>query len=158
MDPSAAVSSSPSSNRIYAGFLTRFFAALVDGILLGIVGFVIGVVVQGVGLAAAGNDRTGSVVMIFSTLGTIINLGVSFAYYIYFIGKSGQTIGKRALGIKVMVKDSDVPVGYLNAFLREVVGKLVSGLVLGLGYFWVIWDKDKQGWHDKIAKTVVVKV
>lgn len=41
--------------------------------------------------------------------------------------------------------------------LREVIGKWVSGLVFGLGYFWAIWDKDGQTWHDKIAGTVVVK-
>lgn len=41
--------------------------------------------------------------------------------------------------------------------LRETIGKFLSGLVLGLGYFWAIWDKDSQAWHDKIAGTVVIK-
>jgi uncharacterized RDD family membrane protein YckC len=41
--------------------------------------------------------------------------------------------------------------------LREIVGKWVSGLLIGLGYFWAIWDKDGQAWHDKIAGTVVIK-
>jgi hypothetical protein len=38
----------------------------------------------------------------------------------------------------------------------EVFGKFVSGLFMGIGYFWAIWDKDGQAWHDKIAGTVVV--
>ena len=42
--------------------------------------------------------------------------------------------------------------------MREVVGKFISGLVLNLGYLWVIWDGQKQGWHDKIADTYVVRV
>jgi len=35
-------------------------------------------------------------------------------------------------------------------------GYYLSLLPLGLGYFWVIWDKKKQGWHDKLANTVVI--
>ena len=40
--------------------------------------------------------------------------------------------------------------------LREIPGKFVSGIVLYLGYLWVLWDKDQQGWHDKIANTLVI--
>ena len=40
--------------------------------------------------------------------------------------------------------------------LRETVGKLVSALILLLGFLWILWDKDRQGWHDKIAGTLVV--
>jgi uncharacterized RDD family membrane protein YckC len=36
--------------------------------------------------------------------------------------------------------------------------KLVSGVALGLGYLWMLWDPNKQTWHDKVAKTYVVKV
>ena len=63
-----------------------------------------------------------------------------------------------ALKIKVVLKDTGEVPGYTKAFLRELVGKFVSSLVLGLGYFSVLWDKDKQGWHDKMAGTVVIKV
>jgi len=40
--------------------------------------------------------------------------------------------------------------------LRETLGKWVSGWFLGLGWFWAIWDRDAQAWHDKIAGTVVL--
>jgi uncharacterized RDD family membrane protein YckC len=46
----------------------------------------------------------------------------------------------------------------ISAILREVVGKFISSLILLLGYFWMLWDPKKQTWHDKIAKSVVVKV
>lgn len=46
--------------------------------------------------------------------------------------------------------------GFWRMILRELIGKSVSSLFLGLGYFWAIWDKDGQAWHDKISGTVVV--
>jgi hypothetical protein len=41
--------------------------------------------------------------------------------------------------------------------VRELIGKLVSGFFAGLGFFWAIWDRDSQAWHDKLAGTVVVR-
>ena len=77
---------------------------------------------------------------------------------VYFIGIKGATPGKMVMKIKVIKKDTPTAeIGYGGAFVREVVGKLISGIVLGLGYFWILWDKDKQGWHDKFASTVVVE-
>jgi uncharacterized RDD family membrane protein YckC len=93
----------------------------------------------------------------FSYIGSSIGYGCSLFYYVYFIGSRGQTLGKMALGIKV-VKTDGSPVGYLNAFLREVVGKFISGLVFGLGWLWMLWDVRKQTWHDKIANTIVLKI
>jgi len=65
--------------------------------------------------------------------------------------------GKRLMKIKVIDKESGEVPGFLKAFLREFVGKFISSIFLSLGYFWAIWDKEKQGWHDKIAGTIVVK-
>lgn len=44
-----------------------------------------------------------------------------------------------------------------TAFLLAKWAILVSGIVFCLGYFWIIWDDEKQGWHDKIAGTYVVE-
>jgi len=40
--------------------------------------------------------------------------------------------------------------------VRETIGKLISGLVFSLGYLWLLWDKDRQTWHDKLVSTVVM--
>ena len=61
-----------------------------------------------------------------------------------------------AVGITVIDERGNVP-GLTRALIREVPGKLLSGLALGLGFVWVAWDEKKQGWHDKIAKTYVVR-
>jgi uncharacterized RDD family membrane protein YckC len=90
------------------------------------------------------------------TTGYFIGIAIGLGYFIYFEGSpSGQTLGKRALGIRVIDYSTGGPLGYGKAFLRYI-GRIVSGAVCALGYLWMLWDKEKQTWHDKIAGTVVV--
>jgi uncharacterized RDD family membrane protein YckC len=59
------------------------------------------------------------------------------------------------MGLKIVTVDGGkLTIG--KAVLR-IVGYFVSSIIVYLGFLWVIWDKDKQGWHDKIAGTYVVK-
>ena len=121
-----------------SGFWRRFVALLVDGIILGVVaGF----------LRAMFDDNAAN------GMGTLIGL----AYYTYFEGSSGQTPGKKALGIRVIDFSGGGPIGYGRALIRYL-GRIVSGIVFLLGYFWMIWDKEKQTFHDKFAGSVVVPV
>ena len=129
--------SGPSGPR--AGFWRRFAAALLDGILLGVV----------TGIFYAFLDENAA-----NGLGTILSL----AYFTYFEGSdAGQTLGKRALGIRVIDFKAGGPIGYGRAFIRWI-GRIVSALPLLLGYLWMLWDKEKQTWHDKFATAVVVPV
>lgn len=146
---------------IYASFGRRFVASLLDGIIVGVAGAVIGGiigVITGIILVASGSSGKDLMTSIVGGIAQIISGGLSLGYYIYFTGKEGQTLGKKALGIKVVKKDSQQAPGYMSAFLREAVGKFVSAIVFGLGYLWMLWDKDKQTWHDKIAGTIVIKI
>jgi uncharacterized RDD family membrane protein YckC len=119
-----------------AGFWQRFGAALLDGIMLGIVNGILTSVLKGVGYALA--------------------LLISVAYFSYFEGgPSGQTVGKRALGIRVIDFDNGGPLGYGRGAIRWI-GRYLSAIPLGLGYFWMLWDPQKQCWHDKLANDVVV--
>lgn len=78
------------------------------------------------------------------------------AYYIYLEGSpSGQTVGKKAMNIRVVNFETGAPLGYGTAAIRYVC-RFLSAIPCGLGYFWAIWDPQKQTWHDKIAGTVVV--
>jgi uncharacterized RDD family membrane protein YckC len=61
------------------------------------------------------------------------------------------------LDIRVIDYATGGSLGYGKAFLRWI-GRIVSGAICLLGYLWMIWDKEKQTWHDKIAGTVVVPV
>ncbi len=90
-----------------------------------------------------------------SGIAGVIYLIIIFLYPVYFIGMQGATPGKKMLGIKVIRKDgSDCT--YLTALIREI-GEIICTLILLLGYALILIDKDKQGVHDKIAKTIVVK-
>lgn len=79
----------------------------------------------------------------------------SWAYYVAFTALYGATPGKMLLGIRV-VKTDGRPVDWLTALMREVVGKTLSILPLGLGYLWAFFHPKRQAWHDLIADTLVV--
>jgi uncharacterized RDD family membrane protein YckC len=74
----------------------------------------------------------------------------------WFLGK-GLTPGKFFVGEQVVNQLNGNFPGLGRMLLREVLGKFISGLFGGIGYFWAIWDKDNQAWHDKIASTVVIR-
>jgi uncharacterized RDD family membrane protein YckC len=128
--------SGPSGAR--ASFGRRLVAALLDGLILSVVGFIVG--------ALLGTSRSG-------TDGVSVLLGI--VYYTYFEGSTGQTLGKKAVGIRVISLDGGGSIGYGRAFIRYV-GRIVSTIPLFLGYLWMLWDKEKQTWHDKFAGSVVV--
>jgi uncharacterized RDD family membrane protein YckC len=123
-----------------AGFWRRFVAAFIDGLALGVVQIFLDRVMDDLESAGAG-------------------LVVAAAYFTYFHGRTGQSPGDAALGIKVIdfKERTGLPVGYPRAFLRWLVSA-VSLIVLLLGYLWMLWDDEKQTWHDKAAGSVVVKV
>lgn len=79
----------------------------------------------------------------------------SLIYFTYFHGSTGQTIGKKLLKIKVIQVNGE-PLDYKTAFIRWV-GYFISEIGMFIGFIWAALDKNKQGWHDKIAGTYVVK-
>ena len=88
----------------------------------------------------------------------LLSVAINWGYYTYFEGgPRGQTVGKMALSIRVVGLQDGAPIGYGRAFVRQLV-RIISGLVFGLGYFWMLWDKEKQTWHDKAAGSVVVPI
>ena len=83
-------------------------------------------------------------------------LAIPVGYYWYFwTRRDGQTPGKFALGIRV-IKSDGTELSDTDAVIRAI-GYHVSGLLCGLGFIWAIFDKNKQAWHDKLARTYVVR-
>jgi uncharacterized RDD family membrane protein YckC len=121
-----------------SSFWRRLAALLVDGIVLGIVGGILGAIFDA--------DRNAS-----NGIATLLGL----AYFTYFEGSSGQTPGKKALGIRTIDFSGGGAIGFGRAFIRYI-GRIVSTIALLIGYLWMIWDKEKQTWHDKFANSVVV--
>jgi uncharacterized RDD family membrane protein YckC len=118
-----------------AGFWRRFAAAFIDGILLGIISEILRLILGNVGAA--------------------LTLIVGIVYYTYFHGSTGQTPGDAALSIRIVDRDGGGSIGYPRAFIRWLVS-IVSALVFLLGYLWMLWDSEKQCWHDKAANNVVI--
>jgi len=122
-----------------APFFTRFGAWLLDAILVGVVGLLIRL---GIGDVAGG----------------LIGLVIGIGYYGYLEGSSsGQTIGKKAVGIRVIDFNSGGPIGFGRAVIRYF-SRILSAIPCLLGFFWMLWDKERQCWHDKLATDVVVPV
>ena len=142
MYPPPPQTSAPATGRASgprAGFWRRFLGALIDGILLGIVNAIIGA-------------------LIGSGAGTGFGFLISLLYFTIMIGSDrGQTLGQMAMGIRVIDFNAGGSIGYGRAFIRWLVS-LISGIVILLGYLWMLWDKEKQCWHDKAANDVVVPV
>jgi uncharacterized RDD family membrane protein YckC len=88
----------------------------------------------------------------------VIAILLSVAYYPFFEGRPrGQTPGKMALGIRVIDFTTGGPIGYGRAVIRYL-GRIVSAIPCYLGYLWMLWDKEKQTWYDKMSTSVVVPV
>jgi uncharacterized RDD family membrane protein YckC len=64
------------------------------------------------------------------------------------------TVGKKMLGIKVVTKDGARP-SFPQVLFRTLM-KIPSYIVIGIGFIWIAFSREKQGWHDKLAKTFVV--
>ena len=157
----------------YAGFWQRLGGYLLDGLLYGLVAaiFVIPAVVLGVGAfdgctSFDNGDGTTEVVCPpgkpeGGMLGGAIALGLVgvilvSVLYVRALGRTGQTWGRKIAGVKVVKRETGLPLGTGKAFLRWLVAGIVSGNCI-LGYLWMLWDKDNQTWHDKIIGSVVVK-
>ena len=85
----------------------------------------------------------------------ILGYSISLSYSILMIGKYQATLGKIALGIKIVGKN-DRRISYGLAAYRETFGISVSILACFMGFIWAAWDSCKQTWHDKLAETYVV--
>lgn len=70
-------------------------------------------------------------------------------------GRTGQSLGKQLLGLRLLSERTMAPVGAGTAFLRELAHYL-DGAVMDLGYLWPLWDHKRQTFADKICGTVVV--
>ena len=81
---------------------------------------------------------------------------VMVVLYLRALAKSGQTWGRRIVGIKVVRVDNGLAPGWGKAIGRSLFSYISSWLFY-LGYLWMIWDSDKQTWHDKVAGTYVVR-
>jgi uncharacterized RDD family membrane protein YckC len=84
----------------------------------------------------------------------LVLVGVVLYNMTYLVGKSGQSWGRKGTHIKV-IDYAGNPIGFWKALVRNLIASSLSSIFY-LGFLWIIWDKRRQAWHDKIMKTFVV--
>ncbi len=134
----------------YAGFWIRVGAYLVDLIILIVIAVIVGF--------ATGQNLFDPQAAAAATYGVadLINLIVGIAYFAGFESSSWQaTPGKRALGL-IVTDTSGGRISFLRA-LGRYFAKILSGLILFIGYIMVAFTERKQGLHDFLASTLVIK-
>lgn len=137
-----------------AGFWMRLVATMIDAFIVFVLQFLLGSLLALAGVAAAGQQASaGNIAFLVQLFGFVL----SFVYYVVFTGYGGQTPGKMALRIKVIRRDGS-PLSYGRAAFREVPAKFISGIIFGIGYLMVAFDEQKQGLHDRMADTYVIKL
>ena len=137
----------PAPGYAFGGPGERLVAYILDTIIISI-GVIVSIIV--------GLIVTAIVPALGIPLLIIAVLVISVGYFPYFWVKGGQTLGMRRFNLYVVRDKDGGPIGAGAAILR-LIGYWIDGLVLYLGFIWILIDKRKRGWHDLIAGTVVVK-
>ena len=151
-------------------FFPRLGGYLLDGILYGLVMMVL--FVPGLIMVFAAFDDC---VSIDDTLfcppgqpdGTLIVLGgllmaagflLVAVLYLRALGRTGQTWGRKIVGVKVIDATDGTPIGVWRALGRQLFEGTISSWIFYLGFWWMLWDDQNQTWHDKAVNSVVVSV
>jgi uncharacterized RDD family membrane protein YckC len=159
----------PAPGIAYAGFWIRFVAAVIDGIIVGVPIVIVFFVVEGSAISTYANcvnEATVSGGFALTCQGffpsssiryfELIWIGVQFLYLVTLWSQLGGTLGQRMLGLHVVDAATGQNIGIGRAIGR-FVGYVISTIALDIGFIWAAFDPRKQGWHDKIASTFVVR-
>jgi uncharacterized RDD family membrane protein YckC len=158
----------PAPGIAYAGFWIRFLASFIDGIIVGVPLVIVFVIVEGSTISAYVNcvniaAQSGALATTCSTFyfgsfayWELIWLGVELLYFVILWSQLGGTFGQRLLGLHVVDAATGQNIGIGRA-LGRFVGYVISTIALDIGLIWAAFDPRKQGWHDKIASTFVVR-
>jgi uncharacterized RDD family membrane protein YckC len=148
--------------KTYAGFWLRFVAIIIDVILqMVVIAPILGVIGLGMSSGSSGMDSADPTMMIakfmaiFSTVGIVLQIVQVLYFTLMESSKYQATLGKLALGLIV----TDVNGGkldFVKALIRNI-SKIVSWIILGIGFIMAGFTEKKQGLHDIIAGTLVVK-
>lgn len=124
--------------------------AFVIDMILGFATYLVVFVIIGAGVSSGSDEGAGAGVMV--GLGFFSAAVVVFLVFLGF----GTSPGKRLLGMRV-VKEDGRTARFWRMLGRDLVRcVLLLPATLFLGYLWILWDRDKQGWHDKLFSTFVV--
>lgn len=146
----------PDSPAVHAGFWRRCAAMIIDGLLIGIVLALVQVVLSFAVIGATGTGGEGLAAMagMLGVLGLVSLLLQALYFVLLESGPAQATLGKRALGIKVVdERGRRISIGRA---IGRFLGKILSSALLGIGYLMAGWTERKRALHDMVADTFVV--
>lgn len=152
------MTSSASNNRVYAGFWRRFMAFVIDNIALAIVMVPFGDVILNADIHLDTADPVHlqqQLIQILGSAGMLTMTAISAAMIIGFWIFRAATPGKMLVNAHIVDANTFRPASNARLAVRYV-GYFISSAAFGLGFLWIAFDKRKQGWHDKLAGTVVI--
>ncbi|WP_416962000.1 RDD family protein [Streptomyces sp. Agncl-13] len=126
----------------YANWGQRFLGTLVDGLV-----FAVPYVLYIVGITTKNSALLG--------IGGILLLGL-FIWQLIREGRTGQTVGKQALGIRLVRESDGQPLGVGMAFVRRLA-HFLDGIACYIGFLWPAWDAKRQTFADKICGSIVIR-
>jgi uncharacterized RDD family membrane protein YckC len=95
-------------------------------------------------------------VFLLPIVGGAASLVLSIVYPVYFWALRGTTPGKRLFGLRVLGMNGETPIGWQRAMMR-LIGYMINGLVMGIGFLLIAVSEDKRGLHDRLADTRVLR-
>jgi len=150
----------------FGGFWIRFLARVIDGILVGIVSAIIRIplmLLTGGGallsLGRADQDPAAvlaAVPMLMGAIGLsfLIQIAISIAYEVYFLTTRGATIGKMALGLRVVRADGGTI--SMGLAVGRFFAMILSSFIFMIGYIMAAFDVEKRALHDRLCDTRVI--
>lgn len=139
---------------LYAGFLVRLWAYIIDCIIVGCTMLIIRIPMFIISLIFPDFFLFTHILFKFTLVDIVIYLCTA-AYFILMTYYSGATIGKKAMKIKVC-KENEDKLSLIDVIYRETIGRYLSGLILSIGYILIAIDGRKRALHDMLCDTVVV--
>ncbi|WP_160152301.1 RDD family protein [Microbulbifer sp. ALW1] len=131
----------------YAGFWPRVGASIIDTLILMVITLPPLILIYGW-------TYLESEQLFLGTADVVINWIFPFIAIVAFWAYKQATPGKMAIAARIVdAKTGGKP--SLQQYVVRYIGYFISTIPLGLGLLWVAWDEKKQGWHDKLANTVV---
>jgi uncharacterized RDD family membrane protein YckC len=147
-DPYGFGYGAPASHGELATWLPRVGAYLVDSLIAGIPGAIGNIL-------TSSSDGGGAALV--GVLFSLIGLGITIWNRWIRAGKTGQSIGKSLVGLRLVDQTTGQPIGAGKAFLRDIC-HIVDAIICYIGFLFPLWDKQRQTLADKIVGTLVTKV
>jgi uncharacterized RDD family membrane protein YckC len=148
------------TTRVPGGFWRRVVAAMVDSATYSVltfpITFLFGFAMGFSGVLSGTDPQHNTTMTTLLTLGSyFISFGIAFFYYGWFYKNKGATPGKMLMRLRIARADTGTNLTYWRAFGRETLGKILSSMVLCIGFLLVAVRQDKRALHDLLFNTRV---